>query len=195
MGMFGNQDPNSQGTPQHAQSPQEPTAPQHAPYASGASPFDRIGSSSPNDGGVYPEPGVYPMLYVSVLKMIKSRKGEDVFIAEFDIISSDVPNRPAGSVMSWVANFKHDAAPGNVRMLLAAITNTPIDQVDAAGSQFAVSEKNPCHGRLVRLTATQTTTKAGNPFTLCKWDAVSDEHQEKTQEYRKQAGFDAHIPF
>ena len=162
--------------------------------AAGTSPFDRIGDSNPNDGGVYPEPGVYPMLYVDVLKMIKSRKGEDVFIAEFGVINSDVPDRPVGSRMSWVANFKHDAAPGNVRSLLSAIMGVSINDVDSQGSQFAVSDKNPCHGRLVRLSATQITTKAGNPFTLCKFDSISDEHQTKSEEYRKTAGFDSNTP-
>jgi hypothetical protein len=189
MGMFGN----DQGNYHTPQNPTEGT-PQHTPYANAANPFERIGNSQPTEGGVYPIPGVYPLLYVNTLKMIKSRKGEDVFIADFDIVTSDVPERPAGSVMSWVCNFKHDAAPGNVRLLLAAVTATPLDQVDAAGSQFAVSPQNPCHGRLVRLTASQTITKSGNPFTVCKWDIVSEEHQQRADEYRKQAGFDAHLP-
>ena len=159
------------------------------PANTGHSPFDRIGSSQPNEGGVYPEPGLYPVVCVDVLKMIKSRKGEDIFIAEFEILASEVGDRPMGTKMSWVANFKHDAAPGNVRMLLAAIMGVNIGEVDSAGSQLAVSDKNPCHGRLVRLTATQTTTKAGNPFTLCKWDAIPEDTQAKANEYREKAGF------
>ena len=197
MTMFGNRN-NQSLLPPHTQRPQDTeydSAPNPNPHdysataSTGFDPFQQIGDSTPNEGGVYPWAGIYPVLYVDVLKMIQSRKGETVFIAEFEILSSEVGERPAGSKVSWVANFKHDAAPGNVRMLLAAIMGVQLGEVDAQGSKLAVSDQNPCHGRLVRLTATQTTTKAGNPFTLCKWDALPEVEQAKADEYRDAAGF------
>ena len=186
MNMFGNQNnQNPQAPAQQTPSDDYDSAPVNKDFY----PFQQIGDSTPNEGGVYPVAGIYPLLYVDVLKMIQSRKGETVFIAEFEILSSEVGERPAGSKVSWVANFKHDAAPGNVRMLLAAIMGVQLGEVDAQGSKLAVSDQNPCHGRLVRLTATQTTTKAGNPFTLCKWDALPEVEQAKANEYRDNAGF------
>lgn len=188
MGMFDNQNQDTQN--QTAQNDFNSVPAAQDNYGS---PFDRIGDSKPNEGGVYPEPGVYPLLGVNVLKMIKSRKGDDIFIAEFDIIQSEVEDRPAGTCMSWVGNFKYDAVPGNVRMLLAAIMGVPVNDVDAAGSQFAVSVKNPCRGRLVRLSATTITTKSGNPFTLCKFSAIDEETQKDSEQLRKSAGFDGGV--
>lgn len=152
-------------------------------------PYQRVGDSDGRTGGVYPNPGVYPVLYVDAIKMIKSRKNEDVFIAEFDILQSDVEERPAGSRMAWAVNFRHDASPGNVKTFLAAVMNVDITEVDADGCRLACSDQNPCHGRLLRLEATATKTKGGNDFTLCNWRPLPDDMQNKAEEIRKEAGF------
>ena len=168
---------------------QAATVPPQARQASASDPFSRIGDSEGRQGGVYPMPGVYPLLYIDVLKMIRSRKNEDVFVAEFDILESEVGERPAGTRMSWPVNFRHDASPGNVKSFLAAVMNVPQEQVDGRGAQYACGDKNPCHGRLVRLEATMTTTKAGNPFTLCTWRGIPDDVQAKADELREHVGF------
>lgn len=159
------------------------------PRQAASDPFFRIEGSEGRQGGVYPLAGVYPMLYIDILKMIRSRKNEDVFVAEFDILQSDVGERPAGTRMSWPVNFRHDASPGNVKAFLAAVMNVPQEQVDGRGAQYACGEKNPCHGRLIRLEATMTTTKSGNPFTLCNWRAIPDDVQAMANELRQKAGF------
>lgn len=152
-------------------------------------PFSRIEDSEGRTGGIYPMPGIYQVLYVDVVKMIRSRKGEDVFIAEFDILQSDVPERKAGTRMSWAVNFRHDASPGNVKAFLAAVMNSEQSEVDGKSAQLACSDKNPCHGRLVRLEAVQTKTKAGNDFTLCNFRPIPDDMQAKAAELRAEAGF------
>jgi len=174
MGMFGG-------------SNTESAAPKSQPKSS--SPFDRVEESDGRAGGIYPMPGIYQVLYVDIVKMIRSRKGEDVFITEFDILQSDVPERKAGTRMSWAVNFRHDASPGNVKAFLAAVMNVPQTDVDAKGAQLACSEKNPCHGRLVRLEAVMTKTKANNDFTLCNWRSIPDDMQAKADELRTAAGF------
>lgn len=180
MGMFDNQNKqqSSQGSVGY-----------NDPAPAGATPFDAVGSSTPNEGGVYPVPGVYPVLFCDVLKMTQSRKREDLFIAEFDILESQVEERRAGTRMSWVVNFKHDAAPGNVKLFLAALLDIPPGEVDAEGAKYACSAENPCHGRLIRLEATNTITKAGNDFTLCKWRSLPKEKQDQSTDLRAQAGF------
>jgi hypothetical protein len=165
----------------------ESAAPKSQPKSS--SPFDRVEDSEGRTGGIYPQPGIYQVLYVDVIKMIRSRKGEDVFIAEFDILQSDVPERKAGTRMSWAVNFRHDASPGNVKAFLAAVMNVQQTEVDAKGAQYACSEKNPCHGRLVRLEAVMTKTKSGNDFTLCNFRPLADDMQGKADELRAAAGF------
>lgn len=151
---------------------------------------DMIGSAKVTEGGVYPLAGVYPILYLDAVKMVDSRKGDRLFCAEFDIIRSEVDERPAGSRMSWMANLtKHDAAPGNARAFLAAAAGIDPENVDAEGSRAAVSPQNPLHGRLVRLDASQTKTRAGGDFTLCRFSALPDELQARAEALREDAGF------
>lgn len=151
--------------------------------------FDAIGGATPYESGVYVEPGVYPLLYVDVIKMQRSRKGDDLFIAEFDILDSQVSTRPKGSRMSWICNFRHEAAPGNIKKFLSAVMNTPIEEVDAQGAKYSCSAENPCHGRLVRLDATEIETKSGNPFTTCRYFPIGDADQSRAEQIRGDAGF------
>lgn len=167
----------------------QPPAPQQTQGGGGNSIYDQVAESKPTEGGVYPKPGIYPLVFVDAVKMIRTRKKEDMFVAELCILNSECEIRPAGSRMSWCANFKHDAAAGNVKAFLAAAMNIPVDNVDADGMRFACSEKNPLHSRLLRLEASDITTEAGKPFTLCKWHVISDEHQARAMEYFAAAGF------
>jgi hypothetical protein len=166
-------------------------APQAAfPGGSGSNdPFDRVGSSEATERGVFVLPGVYPLLYCDVLKMIRSRKGADLFIAEFDILDSKVTERPVGTRMLWIVNFAHDPAPGNVKAFLAALMGVDPEEVDAAGAKYACSQENPCHGRLIRCQASETLTRAGGTFTVCSWTTVPNDIQAEAQEVRKAAGF------
>jgi len=151
---------------------------------------DRIGNAKTSESGVYPEPGVYPVLEIDSCRVIDSRKGDKLFCAEFNILESRVEERPAGSSMSWMANLtKHDAAPGNVRKFLAAAAGVTVENVDPEGSAAAVSSHNPLHGRLVRLEAMMTKTRAGGDFTLCKFTSLPDDVQALRDDYRRAASF------
>ncbi len=165
------------------------TAPAQAPRTDYDDPFDQIAGSEARQTGVYAVEGVYPVLYVDCLKMIKSRKGDQIFIAEFDIVDSEVDERPPGTRMSWAANFRHDATPGNVKGFLAVLMGVDADDVDAASAKLAVSESNPCRGRLIRLEAVMIETKAGKPFTLHNWRTIPQEMQAQANELRANAGF------
>ncbi len=177
MGLFDNRQPTQQ-----TQQTQQPTA-------DASDPFGRIGGSTPSESGVYPVPGVYPMLSLDVMKIINSRKGDTLFIAEFDIYQSETSARPQGTRMSWIVNFRHDASPGNVKMFIAALMGVQLEEVDTESAKFACSADNPCHGRLIRLEASETTTKSGNPFTVCKFHTIPENVQQEAGEYRQAAGF------
>ncbi|NIQ90985.1 MAG: hypothetical protein GWN93_19075 [Deltaproteobacteria bacterium] len=155
----------------------------------GEDPFNRTANATAREGGTYPDPGLYPVLYVDRLQMKRSRRNEDVFIASFDIVESKVPSRPAGTQMDWVVNYRHDASPGNVKAFFLAMMNLKDEDLDADGLRFAVSEDQPCRGRLVRMQATEQTTQAGGIFTACNWTAIPDEIQNKADELRTAAGF------
>lgn len=183
-------------TPQQYQQPQQAQQQYQQPQqarpqqSNNYDPFSRIQNAEGRQGGIYPLPGLYPLLYIDVVKMIRSRKGDDVFVAEFDILKSEVPARPAGTRMSWAVNFRFDASPGNVKAFLSAVMGTAPEEVDADGARFACSPENPCRRRLVRLEASQIETKAGNPFTLCNWRSVPEDVQAQAEDLRSAAGFD-----
>lgn len=152
--------------------------------------FEKVAGAKANRGGVYPVAGVYPIVQVNACKLITGRSGDRFFCAELDILESNVKERPAGSTMSWLPNFRHESAPANVKTFLAVVNGIPETEVDPEGVAFAVSEKNPCHGRLVRLEASTIITKnKGLEFTLCKWVPLPPEVQAKAAELRAKAGF------
>jgi hypothetical protein len=157
-------------------------------------PFQRVANAEVGEKTAYFEPGVYPFLYLDVIKMVTSRKGDQLFIAEFDIVDSDVPSRPKGSRAAWIANFRHEPTPGNVRGFMAALNNVGVEEITADALRFACSDKNPCHGNLIRLEAVLLTTdKDGNarakPFTRHDWRPVPKELQGQAEELRTKAGF------
>ncbi len=156
--------------------------------------FSAIGSAVPGYGSVYPIPGLYPLLYIDVIKLIKTRKQENMFIAEFDILASEVAARQSGTRMSWLVNMRHDASPGNVRGFLAAVACVPVEKITGDLAKIMCGQENPCHGRLVKLEASQIMTKAGTPFTLCRWSSIPEEIQPQAEEFRNKAGFD-NVPF
>lgn len=164
----------------------------HGNAKANGDPFERIGGAESTERSVYPIPGVYPMLYCNVLKMVDSRlSGDTIFVAEFDILESKVPDRPVGTSLAWLCNLRHLPSPGNVRSFLAALNGVRIEDVDAEGAKAACGPNNPCHGRLIRLEAVEVQTKKGNPFTACKWTAIPEAVQEKAAQLRVDAGFPA----
>jgi hypothetical protein len=158
--------------------------------------FDDIAGGKPNQGGgVYPVAGAY-LLYVDMLKMAKNWEGHNVFVASFDVLQSTAKERPAGTKMDDAFNLTKQPkfAPGDVKALVAAVMDVPFDQVDANGLRLAVSDRNPCHGRLVILNASERPTKPKNgqpshTFTVRKYTAAPPDVQARAEELRKQAGF------
>lgn len=152
-------------------------------------PFEKIANADVTERSVYFSEGIYPVLYLDVMKMVTSRKGETFFVAEFDIIKSDVDSRPKGSRAVWMANFRHDATPGNVKDFIAKLHGEEPEAVTAEAVKFACGDKNPSHGRLIRLEAVNVETKTGGNFTRHNWRPIPEELQQKAEELRQEAGF------
>jgi hypothetical protein len=152
-------------------------------------PFQQAANADENQGGVYVLPGVYPILQIDTLKMIRSRKGDDLFIAELEIIESQVKERPRGSRMTWIANFRHEPTPAAVKTFFVRLMGVPGEEIDADGMRMSVGEKQPCKGRLVRMEAVEKDTKSGGKFTTCNWRTLDESFQEKADQLRSDAGF------
>lgn len=143
--------------------------------------FDGIEDAQVGMGGVYFLPGKY---LVKVLKCItlKSRKREDLFIAECEIVESDVPERKPGTRASWIVNFKQDAALGNIKGFIAAANGIDPSNEDAVNAEvdsgvceYAVSNDNPMAGTYIRLVAVNKKTRSNTDFTLHLWEPYEAE--------------------
>jgi hypothetical protein len=154
--------------------------------SSGGDVFSRIAGAKQQEGGVYVVAGVYPILRVDALKVIKTRKGDDMFIAEFEILQSQVEDRPAGTKMSVTHNFRHDVTPNLVKTFFAKMMGVMDDEINEEGLRYAVSEKQPCNGRLVRLEAFK---KEGKDYLVHTWTEIPQSTQDKADELRAEAGF------
>lgn len=121
-------------------------------------------------------PGHY-VLDILMLKEHQSRKKQDAFIAEFNIIESDVPWRPAGSKASWYVNVSgHEAGLGNVKAFLAVVAGIEETDVDEEGARYAVSDDQPFEGIRVRCTAVPIETKKEKrDFTKMEWMPWSED--------------------
>lgn len=155
--------------------------------AAGQSIFGTIANSKPTEGGIYMAVGNY-LLSVDALKLITSRKGLLYFVAEFDILESNNPDRPVGTKQSWLCNLTNDVGPSNVKQCIAAIAGIKEEEVSEAGVEAAVSAANPAHNRLVKAYAYNKPTLKGADFTRVQWTAVPEEIQKQGAALRTKAG-------
>lgn len=150
-----------------------------------------IKNSKPTDGGVYALEGVYPVVQIAGMKFIETRKRKDLYICDIDVLESKVQGREAGTSFAFTANFTdHDAAPGNVKKLLAACVGCDHEELTDENIEEAIDEEEQAlTGRLVRLETKLVTTKGGGDFMLHLWTPIPEEIQVNAKKLRKLAGF------
>lgn len=141
--------------------------------------FKKVVEAKANEGGVYVEPGLY-FVEVVALKMVRTFRGIDMFIAELLILASNNDARPVGSTMSWTAGFDKPSTPGNVKGFFEAMF--PGEVVDESGMETAVSEANPCAGARLHIEAVHVPTKNGGVYTKCKFRLLSEEEEAQLVE-------------
>jgi len=154
--------------------------------------FSGIDNAKVMEKDPYIDPGVYPLLYCSCLKAFQSKRdGQSFFVAEFDILDSNVESRPAGTRMALVINYSKspEVKLNNIKTFLMRLTDSEEDEVTSEAFKLCCSEKNPCRGRLIRLEAVNATTKNGAKFLQCSWATVPEEVQAKAESLRNEAGF------
>lgn len=138
--------------------------------------FDSVQGVSVNGGGIYFKAGQYKVKIVAV-KAILSRKNENLFVVETEILESDCPELRPRTKCSQVINLsKHDSGGGNVKAFIAAAldispTDESVNWVELC--EAAASEANPLKGTEMGLICALTKTKAGGDFTLHQWSFIS----------------------
>lgn len=122
--------------------------------------------------GVYFEPGAY-LVEAVCNKTIKSRKGDNFFVAEFIILESTVADRPVGTSVTWMCAIDPDDAEkypmqmGNIVQYAAALTGVSTDDVTEKDLEDLCASENPGAGLKVRANATTIMigAKKNQPFT------------------------------
>lgn len=138
-----------------------------------------VAKAKENEGGVYPEPGVYTIRVEKVIQRHRRNK-TDCFIVECFIVESNNPLRPVGSTMSWIVGFDKDAAPSNVRQFLCAAVRAGGGNPDElSDSDFeslyneAISDAQPLANLNLGMVATTIKTqKEKKDFTKVTFKAV-----------------------
>ena len=135
--------------------------------------FDKIGNAQYFESGKYVSPGLYKA-EIQKVKQAATRQKRPFFVVEMKVLeSSNLKDHPLGTDMSWMVMLDQDAALGNIKHFLAVATGTPINEVSAKDAEDSCAEDNPLGGTEIRLMAVNITTKAGNPFTKCKFIPAS----------------------
>jgi hypothetical protein len=142
--------------------------------------FGGVTGAKYSEGGVYLVPGVF-RLKVVICKHIKTGAhtgSKDAFVAEFEVLESNAPQLPPGTLVSWMAMLHHTPAMGNIKNFLGAAIPEHVEkgiEIDESVAEYAVNEAaNPLADRIVRCSAVNTKTKAGRDFTKCKFFADAD---------------------
>jgi len=130
--------------------------------------FTGVEDAQENKGFRYIEPGNY------TLKVIKctagrSRKGEDFFAVDFEILESTNSDFLQASECSWMVMKRHDAFLGNIKGFIAEVMDVDGSEISERDCEAVVGDKQPLAGKEVFAIAYNKTTKAGKPFTVVHW--------------------------
>jgi hypothetical protein len=137
--------------------------------------FSGVSGARVGGGGVYFLAGQYKVKVKKVFLMA-SRKREDLFIVETEILESDNEKRKVGMSCSWVVKMSQDAALGNIKGFVAACMGEDAEDENIdweSECECAVDDENPLAGTEVDLECVDITTRDGNPFTLHKWSTAA----------------------
>lgn len=147
--------------------------------------FAKLKGERQGQGGAYfNQDGLY-QVKVNRVKTGETRKKDEFFVVETEIITSNVEDHKPGSKRSQMIMFKHDAALGNIANFLQAAIWTfgkmngatmpdgveNYEQVDPdENSALEVcAEDNPMAGVILDLECIQQDTRAGGQYTKCVW--------------------------
>jgi len=122
---------------------------------------------------VYFLPGTY-RVEVQACKSGTTRKKADYFLIECKILQSSNPDRPVGSKATHFITLKPDtAALAEVKRFVAVATDTPEEEVDAAGVEMLVSDEQPLRGKVLGVSAVAVKTRSGGDYTRLQWETVA----------------------
>jgi hypothetical protein len=135
--------------------------------------FSGIGEAQASKGGLYFKPGVFTVDILSC-SQIKTRKKEDAFVVETEVVESDSTEIKKGMRPSWMVMLREDtSALGNIKAFLAVALESTEDEVTEEVGEFVISAKQPLKGTRMKVIAANVPTRAGGTFTKIEWEKVS----------------------
>jgi hypothetical protein len=130
--------------------------------------FAGIEGARTSEGGVYFRPGAYEARVIAV-KALKDRKGIGTFVVETELLASSNDKLPVGTMCSWVVKLDKEPALGNIKAFIAAAMKCAAKDVTAQAVEMVISEGNPLRDVVLKVSAQDIKTKAGNDFTKVTW--------------------------
>lgn len=152
--------------------------------------FNNIDKAKVSLGGAYLKPDATYLCSVAAVKMVRSRRGKDLYTVELEVLKSTHPEVRPGAKATWQANLSdHDAALGNVKLFLAATVPCGFEEADEGVADMSITPENPLRGRLITVRTVNQKTLKGSDFTKHIFEEVAETDQAQGPELRKAAGF------
>jgi len=147
--------------------------------------FDNIKGQRGTRGDSYFVPGVYEV-EINRVKTGKTRKGDDYYVVETNILHSNNSDLPEGASASWMVLFRHESALGNIADFCRAAAYSLAKQngadpgvktyqdieIDSNSAEQSAGEDNPFAGVRLKAEAYNIKTRAGGDFTKLSWTPV-----------------------
>lgn len=136
--------------------------------------FSGIENTKTYKNSPYLTPGQYE-LTVRSLSLVESKKkrGQQFFVAEFDVVTTTNPEFQPGSLVSWLVNMDHgETALSNCKAFAAAVLDCDEEEVNEEAMEKLVGPEQPAQGIRIKANGFNIKTKAGDDFTKIRWDSV-----------------------
>lgn len=140
-------------------------------------PFKGIKNAQVYGAGAYMLAGVHEVEIgeIKLTKSVQKAGNPDMLIVEVMIIESTNADMVPGSKRTWIVNFAHQPALGNIKQFVAAAYNCDQEDVDDALAASITDPSQPCRGKILKCQGTTILTKEKRqPFTKCEWFFVSN---------------------
>jgi len=123
----------------------------------------------------YLTPGQYELVIRSMsLVDSKKKRGQQFFVAEFDVMSTTAPEFKSGDLVSWLVDMDHgETSLSNCKAFASAVLDCDEEQIDEATMLKLVGPEQPAAGVKIKANAFTIKTKGGNDFTKIRWDSVT----------------------
>ena len=136
--------------------------------------FSGIDDAQITGASKYLGPGQW-RLQVKKVEVFEStkKKGRHYFIAEFEVLEASDDLAVIGETRSWLVNLDQEAALGNVKAFVLALTPGATEQeIDEEMVDELVSAENPAAGLVVKAEGVSRISKNGNEYTRFTWSAA-----------------------